>query len=84
MPEYIDARSSKFAILKGGKHYVVSDEDEASDPRYYGFLAHDGTWIIMQQTLSTGAYRFVAGHGNFATAYTNRASQSYDYYDQLP
>ena len=84
MPDYIDVRSSGFAILKDSKSYVVSDEDESSDPKYYGFLSYDGTWIIMEHTASSGSYRFASGHEDYTTNYTNRASLTYKYYNQLP
>lgn len=85
MPSYIDARSTQFAVLRNEMFYAPSDEDESdSDDKYYGFLAHDGTYIIMKQTLSTGAFRYHGGHDGYATAWTARTTHTYKYYNELP
>lgn len=59
--------------------YSVSDVDESSDPQYYGLVDKDGKWEIIRKT-TAGAVRYAAGTANYPTAWTARASQSYDYY----
>ena len=70
--------------------FEVSDEDIASDPSYFGYVAHSGKWIIQQRTASTGAYRYAFGIIDYSTAWGNRAKVSpdpdalnYDYYYKI-
>lgn len=65
------------AVRSGG--YQGSDIDETADPAYYGSVDKDGRWKIISITVA-GAIRYVAGTSNYLTAWTNRASQTYDYY----
>lgn len=60
--------------------YKVSDID-SSTPSYYGFIKFDGSWYIMKE--SSGTYRYVKGASSYSTNWTNRASLTYDYYDQV-
>ena len=62
--------------------FYVSDMDEASDPRYYGLLNDHGSYIIIQQTISTGAVRYNRGQSNYSTAWTGRAGLSYAVFNQ--
>lgn len=59
--------------------YIASNVDE-TDPNYYGFEDADGNWIIMKETIAGDlkAYTFAKGVSGYATAWTNRATQSYD------
>lgn len=59
--------------------YVVNDMDTASDPQYFGYENDAGEWYILEMTTST-QLRYAKGASNYATAWTNRASQSYDLY----
>ncbi len=61
--------------------YNVSDSDTTSDPAYYGFLNLLGAWYILRLTTSTGEFRYANGASDYSTAWTNRASQSYNYYN---
>lgn len=61
--------------------YKISDVDEASDPKYYGFLRANGYWYILRNTGDT-QYRYVSGLTGYSTAWTNRASLDYSYMDQ--
>jgi hypothetical protein len=63
--------------------FEISDEDMAGDPSYFGYLAQSGSWIIQQRTASTGEYRYVSGHSDYATAWIGRAGLTYDYYYAL-
>lgn len=61
--------------------YKISDTDTASDPKYYGSVAADGSWYIMKETTSAGTYRYAKGASGYSTNWTGRASLSYDYFD---
>lgn len=80
----IQVNSDGEIITGGGTSatvYKLSDEDSASDPAYYGYLDADGGWYILKITESTGTYRYVKGASDYSTAWTDRASQTYVYYD---
>lgn len=63
--------------------YKISDSDDSSDPAYYGYVNSTGGWYILKITASTGAYRYVKGASSYTTAWTNRASQTYNTYDNI-
>lgn len=63
--------------------YQPSDVDQASDPKYYGFLAADGSWYIMEENTAAGTYRYVRSTSGYATAWTNRATQTYVLFSAL-
>jgi hypothetical protein len=56
--------------------FQVSDIDQSGDPKYYGYLAINGEWYIMENTSDT-QFRFAHGYSGYATAWTNRATQTY-------
>lgn len=63
--------------------YIISDLDESTATKYYGFLTADGRWYIMrEQTANT--YRYARGTGNYETAITGawvtRAAQNYTHF----
>ena len=58
--------------------YKITDLDSGGATQYYGYTDVDGAWYIMQLTGTTG--RYVKGTSGYTTAWTNRASQSYDYF----
>lgn len=62
-------------------HFKVSDTDDASEPQYYGNLAADGEWYIRKISSSGAAHRYARGAAGYTTAWTNRASLGYDYFD---
>ena len=80
MPSFFPPKGSFHPL--GGQvfEYIIHEADEASDPRYYGYADHRGAWIIMQQTISTGAHRYDTGKSGFPAKWTGRAGLSYDYY----
>jgi hypothetical protein len=72
-------------ILNG---YLQSDTDGSSTSvQYYGYLAPNCAWYIMQISISTGIsnYRYFAGSGlsNYETNWTNRTGLSYDYFSNI-
>jgi hypothetical protein len=67
--------------------YKVSDMDDASNPRYYGFVDKDGKWYILKEDTSAKSYRYTRGSGDYETATTGawatRASLTYDYFHNV-
>lgn len=61
--------------------YGISDIDDASNPRYYGFLDALGGWFILKNDTTAGAksYRYASGGTDYAANWTGRAGLSYDY-----
>ena len=65
-----------FSVLDGAS---LTNEDEAGDPRYYGYTRPGGTFVIMEYNVASGTYRFFLGNGNtnFDTRWTARAGLTY-------
>ena len=65
--------------------FQVSDMDEIASTKYYGFLASDGHWLIMEKTVNS--VRYCMGHSGYKTATTGawarRAALSYVHYNEL-
>jgi hypothetical protein len=61
--------------LNRANDYFIANTDISSDPKYYGFEHADGNYYIMKET--GGAYTYTAGSSGYATAWTNRASETY-------
>jgi hypothetical protein len=79
--EYLQAQVRNNGSLQTTEEgWVCSDMDESADPRYYGFVDKTGSWYIMRQAVSTGQFRFASGSSGYVLAWTNKDSQSYDYY----
>ena len=62
--------------------YEIAEVDDSGTDSYYGFLHQNGAWYITKES-STGAYRYTKGPSAFATAWTNRLSLTYDYFDNV-
>ena len=62
--------------------YHIAHED-IGDTSYYGYLNSNGEWYIMRavRTDNVVAYTYVSGSSGYATAWTNRSSQSYASFD---
>ncbi len=66
--------------------YEISDEAEkAADSAilYYGYLAYDGKWIIMENNTTNGTYRYKYGASAFSTSWAARESLSYGLFNTL-
>ncbi len=67
--------------------YQPADIDDASDPKYYGFVRKTGHWYILKEENNT--YRYVVGaptHDGGPTypdAWTNRANLTYKYFYEV-
>ena len=62
--------------------YQISDKDDDTTTKYYGFVTQDGAWYIMRETTSSGdqLYRYAKGSDAYTTAWTGRIGLSYDYF----
>jgi hypothetical protein len=61
--------------------YRINQIDD-STPAFYGFQNASGAWYIMREDAS-GNYRYTKGASDFSTNWTNRASLTYDYFDNI-
>jgi len=59
--------------------YFPTDMDKSSDPRYYSFVAPNGSWYILRDNQTLGTIRYTKGKSNYTTNWTNRASLTYGY-----
>lgn len=57
--------------------YEITDVEDDTLPAYYGFVDKDENWYIAREG-TNGDYRYVSGSTDYATNWTNRASQSYN------
>lgn len=78
---YLESTSLNTARLSELGAYEISDTDDDAEPNYYGYLKSSGEWYIMKE--ESGAYRYAKGNDGYTTAWTARASQSYDYFDEV-
>jgi len=63
--------------------YRFSDMDVSGDPLYVGYVDPDGAWYIMEFNNASGTARYVKGSSGYTTAWTNRAAQTYGYYNAV-
>jgi len=50
---------------------------------YVGYVDPDGAWYIMEFNNASGTARYVKGSSGYTTAWTNRAAQTYGYYNAV-
>ena len=61
--------------------YQASDADESGGTYYYyGFVNKSEGWYILRLKNDNTEFRYVAGDSAYTTAWTDRGSQSYDYF----
>lgn len=70
------------AIKSPTDAYGITEIDDSGSPSYYGFVNKDGAWYITQED-SSGSYRYAKGNSNFSSNWSNRASLSYSYFDDV-
>lgn len=63
--------------------YRISELDDGVVYIYGGYINKDGAWFISREEISTGSYRYARGATSFSTNWTNRASLSYDYFNNV-
>jgi hypothetical protein len=59
--------------------YKITDIENGVTVNYYGFVTLTGAWILLEEDLTAGTYRYINGASAYAAAWTGRASQPYDY-----
>lgn len=76
-------RQTQPGASSGGKAtdaYAISNIEDTGTYKYFGFEDASGNWYIMRKTLATNIFLYTAGSSNYATGWTNRASQTYASY----
>ncbi len=61
--------------------YKIAELDDGLTYTYAGYINKSGNWFILRDDGSS--YRYVKGTSSFTTNWTNRASLTYDYYDNV-
>lgn len=67
-------------ILDSLSHYHINEKDTGSNLKYFGRTDKDENWYIQRMDFAAEEYRYASGSGSFPTAWTNRASQVYNYF----
>lgn len=79
---YVDPTTHEVLVKSTGVSptgkYGISNTEETATYKYFGFEDKDGNWYIMRKTLATNIYLYAAGSSDYATAWTDRATQTYD------
>ena len=52
--------------------YKISDIDDLSDFKYYGFVNREGGWYITREDLTAHTYRYATGETDYPTNWENR------------
>jgi hypothetical protein len=66
------------ALLVTTPTYDIRNIEEDVTYKYFGFEERGGTsWRIMRKTLATSAYLYATGTTDYATAWTNKATEVY-------
>jgi len=78
----VDALLANFTPSSGGSGvsgYHIADEPDYGTTYVYVGLEHEsnGSWYIYRRTLADNTRLYASGSSGYATAWTNRASQSY-------
>lgn len=65
--------------------YKITEIDDAGNDSYTGYIKKGGAWYIVKEIGSgtDSSYRYAKGASSFTTNWTNRASLTYDYYDNV-
>jgi uridine phosphorylase len=63
--------------------YKLSDYDISSELMYFGYIASDNNWYIAQFNKTNCTMRYAKGESGYTTAWTNRATQTYGYYNTI-
>jgi len=77
----VDALLANFTPSTGSgvSGYHIADEPDYGTTYVYVGLEHEsnGSWYIYRRTLADNTRLYASGSSGYATAWTNRASQSY-------
>lgn len=81
----MDIRDFNFVLHRQGENSVTfmpSGLDDSADPEYYGFVADNGAWVIMQKSSATKIIKYCFGKSDFETNWSNRGSLTYRWYNE--
>jgi len=81
--KFVDAQRIFHKVGGDEMHFEISDSNEAADPKYYGYLASNGAWIIMEVNEGAGTYRYCAGSSLYAANWAAKGVLSYVLYSAL-
>lgn len=69
---------SSTATIYDIKNISPTTDPEIATYKYFGYLERGGTnWRIMRKTLATKAFTYATGTSGYATAWTNKSTESY-------
>lgn len=77
--EHVQGQKTADQLMEGFK---IAEIDNA-DISYYGFIATNGAWYIMQAKTEEGSFRYVRGEAGFPANWANRKKLKYDYLDKV-
>lgn len=82
IPVTVKNSTSSTVYSKPTDEYDLVQDDDTSSPsyEYYGYMKSGGGWYIKRITLSTTLREYVKGTSGYTTAWTNRASQTFNSY----
>lgn len=60
--------------------YALSDVDDSSSVKYYGYVGLGGIWYILEEDTVNKTYRYANGDYGYEENWTNRSSLTYDYF----
>lgn len=75
-----------FKLHKIGSHIVSYQPARLTSTGailYNGFIAEDGSWVIMERHIANGTIKYVRGASGFAAAWTARTTQTYVEFNEL-
>lgn len=82
----MEIKDAKYELHRRGDHrttFEVAHQDTAGNPQYFGYLNNEGVWIIQKFDAVTGAWTYVSGRTDYATAWSVRASLSTGLYTAI-
>ncbi len=65
------------------ERFKISDLDDSGSLQYYGYLDESGRWYIMRFDTSTKELRYARGESDYGTGWTDRASLTYGYFNNI-
>lgn len=77
--DHIQGQKTVDQLMDGFK---IAEIDNA-DISYYGFMATNGAWYIMQANTGAGSFRYIRGESGFPENWKNRKNLKYDYLDKV-
>lgn len=67
----------KFQKLTDGMMVVNISESEGGY-NYFGYIRHNGEWVIMRENVAETEFLFTIGANNYSTKWSGRTSLNYN------